>query len=139
MVEGPSSKANSHSASQETPRLLWNHKAHYRVHKSPPLVATLSHMNLVHTFPPYFHKTHSNVISPSTHRSSEPSIPLRVSDQNFGYNSYVFHVCYMPPASHPLSTHHPNNIRRSAQVMKLFVMLQACDLSENLNVPYYLP
>jgi hypothetical protein len=41
----PTWEADSDSVIQEIPRLLWSLKIHYRLHKSPPLDPTLSHMN----------------------------------------------------------------------------------------------
>jgi hypothetical protein len=49
MKQIPSRKANSRSASKEYPRLLWNRKFYYRIHKIPSLVAVLNHTNPVHT------------------------------------------------------------------------------------------
>jgi hypothetical protein len=41
-------EADGRSGGQEIPRLLWNGKAHYRVHKNPQLSPVLSHLNSVH-------------------------------------------------------------------------------------------
>jgi hypothetical protein len=60
----PSSEASS-------PQLLCNPKVHYHVHKDLPLVTILGHKHPLHTLPRYFPKIHSNIIFPSTTRSSK--------------------------------------------------------------------
>jgi len=62
MKQSPSSEANTHSASQEIPRLSWNQTFHYRVHKRPPLIPILSQMHPVHTCLPYFLNIHFNIV-----------------------------------------------------------------------------
>jgi hypothetical protein len=87
-------------ANQEIHRLLRNMKVHYSVHKTPPLVSMPSQMNPVHTFPPNFPTSHSNIILPSTTRSSEWSLPFRFSNQSTVCISHLSHACYMPLPSH---------------------------------------
>jgi len=115
-------EANTHSAIQEIPRLLWNPKFHFCVHKSRPLVPTLSQLPPLHIFPPYFPKVNSNITLPPTSRSSEWS--FRFSNQNVVCISRLCHACYMSRLSHPPCCYHPNNIWWSLQVMKLPSLLQ---------------
>jgi hypothetical protein len=103
MEQSPCWEANNHSASQEIHGLLWNPKAHYSVHKSPPLVPNLGQMNPIHTFPSCSPKIHSNIIFLFTRRSSKLSLPFRPFDQNSVCISHLPHACYMT-LSHSSST-----------------------------------
>jgi hypothetical protein len=119
MEQSPTWEANSHAASQEIPRLLWNSKVHCHVHRSPSLVPILIQMNPVHILQPYFPTVHSYIILTFTPRSSEWSLPFRFPSET----SYAF-ICLMRAIG---PTHHspwfdlPNNIWWRVKVMKLLI------------------
>jgi len=106
MEQSPPWEVNSHSYIQD---LLWNPKAHFHVHNSPPLVPVQSQMNPVHISLRISVKIYSNIILPSASKSSEWSLPFRFSNYNIVYISHLFHARYMLRPSHPLWFDDPNN------------------------------
>jgi hypothetical protein len=68
------------SASQEIPCILRKPRVHYRVYKSRPPVHFMSQINPIHIPKPHFPKINFNIILPSTSRSSESFLPVRLSN-----------------------------------------------------------
>jgi hypothetical protein len=82
----PSWGAANCAATQELPIILWNPKFQYRVHKSPPLVPTMSHINPIHTISSYLSKIHFNIVHPPTSWSYQWSLSFWLSHQ---YPTYI--------------------------------------------------
>jgi hypothetical protein len=100
MEHSPSWEANRSSASQEISNILWNPKVHYRIHKRPPSLPSLSQNNAVHAFPSYGLKS---VLRLSFHLSlGLPSCLFRsdLLTKDRVCNSPVSHACYLPRPSH---------------------------------------
>jgi len=121
MEQSPSWKANTHTASQEIPHLLWNPKVNYLVHKGPSLVLPLSQAHPAHNFPPYFPKIHS------TPKTSKWSLTFSIYNQNIVCISLIFHACYMPRPSNPPWFDQPNNTWRKVEVMRLSIKQSSSD------------
>jgi hypothetical protein len=62
-------EANLFSGSQEIPRILWNTKVNYQIHRRPPPVPILSQIVPVHASPSHSFNLHLNSIIPSVPRS----------------------------------------------------------------------
>ena len=100
MDQSLSWEANQFSASQEIPRILWNPKYHYRIHKSPPPVPILSHIDPVHALLSHCLKFYLNIILPSRPGSSKWSLSL----------SFPNKTMYTPLFSHIRATYNAHLI-----------------------------
>jgi len=117
MQHSPSSEANSSSASQEIPHILWNQKVHYRIHNSPPPVPILSQLDPVHPLTPHFLKIHLNIILSSTPGSPKWSLTYRFVHQNSVYASPLHHTRYIPRQSHYSQFDQLKNIWWAVQII----------------------
>ena len=122
MQQSPSWEANRFAASQGIPRILWNPKVHYRIHKCPPPVPILSQ------FDPVF----------SPHPTSWRSILILSNHQRLGLPSGLFSSGFptktlytpfpspiratCPRPSHSSWFYHPHNIGWAVQIIKILSM-----------------
>jgi len=81
MVQSPSWEADWFAASQKIPRISRNPKVHYRTHKRPPSISILCQPNPVHIPTSHLLEIHPNIIHPSTPRSPQWSLSLRLPHQ----------------------------------------------------------
>jgi len=121
MEQTTSSEANRFSVSLEIPLILWNRKVHYRIHKCPPPVPTLSQINPVQSAHPT--SCGSILILSSYLRLGLTSclFSLRFLHQNPVYTSPHPHTCYLLCPSHSSQFYHPINIRSGIQIIKLLI------------------
>jgi hypothetical protein len=90
----------------------------------------------VHPVAQTFPKLHSNIIFPSTPRSSKWFLPFTFSNENIACVSHVSNPCCLPSSSYFPWFYHPNNSRWSVQVTKLLI-IQSSPASHPFHPPSY--
>jgi hypothetical protein len=79
MELSPSSGAANCAATEELPSILRNPKVQCSVHKNPPLVSILIHINPIHIMLSYLFKVHFNIVHPPTSWSTQWCLSLYLS------------------------------------------------------------
>ena len=117
MEQRPSWETNQFSASQEIPRILWNPKVYYRIHKCPPPHPILSQLDPVHTPTSHTLKIYFNIILPSMLGPPTWSLSFGFLNQNPVYVSPKPHSRYMPRPSHYTQFYQTKNFVWAVQII----------------------
>ena len=100
MDQSPSWEVNRFLV-KKFPRILWNLKVHYHIHKCPPPVPILSQINRLHASTSHFLKIHRNIILPHMPGSSKWSyFPQAFPPKLHMHISALPRTYYMPRPSH---------------------------------------
>jgi len=131
MEKNSSLKANSSSACQEIPRILFYPNVHYHIHNPLPTVTILTHINPVHASTYHFLKIRFNIIISFTPSFSKWCLSLRSPRQSHVYTSPVSHTCYMPNLSHYSWFDHPKKkkVRSTEYKAPRFVVFSILTIS----------
>ena len=115
-------ETNGFSASQQIPRILWNPKVHYRIHKCLPPVPILSQIDPVQAPASHFLKTHFNITLPSMPGSFKWFFPSGFPTKTLYTHLLSLHTCYMSSPSHSSRFYYPKNIGWAVQIIKLLII-----------------